>query len=100
MIQIDYQVECYPLTTQTKIDTDLKLRLDVSQPGSAFMHSDWMYVTYTLCTRGIYHLKYTMYIPDIYMVYHDLRGIYIQYKWYIPVICSPDTYGRKIHSKV
>ncbi len=62
MIQVDHQVECNPMIAQTKIHTDLKLRLG---PFRAFMLSDWIYLVYTLYEHGIYHLKYTMYIHSI-----------------------------------
>ncbi len=40
-------------------------------------------MVYTMYMHSICNVVYTMYIPEIHMVYHNTRGISMELTWYI-----------------
>ncbi len=121
MIQLDCQVECNPMTAQTKIHTDLNSRSLSALPFSATSANRWSICTcYTLYILNIcnvyvdfivytiYHV-YTMYIY-IYSIYHVysfnmytslyIPCIYMVYTMNIHWICRPQAYPLDIPSLV
>ncbi len=83
MIQVHCHVHCNPMTAQTKIYTDLKVRLEVVQS----MLSDWMYMVYTWYSPGIYQYILSVYTLCICSVY----------TWYIHSTVHIQLYTRNIH---